>query len=108
MPVEVTSTRYIRPALSECILAYKGRRYWVIEIPQGCVFEGFSKQVADLLVWDGSYGTIIGGANRLNDKKYRCFASVGQGCTCGDATNYRDVASTVAECVDSYIKHCFT
>lgn len=105
---EVISTRYIRPALSECILAYKGRRYWVIEIPEGGVFEGFSKQVADLLVWDGSYGTVIGGANRLSDKKYRCFATVGQGCTCGDATSYRDVASTVAKCVGIYIKHCFT
>ena len=108
MPVFAKHPTYIRPSLSEATAVYKGRRYWVLEIPEGGRVEGFSKQDADFLVWDGVYGTVIGGADRINAAEFRCSAWVGQGCDCRDAISFHDISSAVVACVDSYLKHSFT
>ncbi len=99
---------YVRPDLTNGKAVYKGRRYWVVEInPTGSV-AGISKSDADYIVWDGLYASSIGGAKQITGTRFKCFASIAQGCTCSDATDYKGIASTVVACWDDYFKHCFT
>ena len=51
--------QYIRPDLGKHTLAYKGRRYWVIEIAEGEVFDYRDKSDCDYVLWDGEYGSGI-------------------------------------------------
>jgi hypothetical protein len=99
------TSRYLRPDLTNGTAVYKGLRYWVVQLSAKGPTEGFSKDDADYLVWDGAYGTAIGGAQQITASRFKCESWIGQGCDCSEASDYRGIARTVVSCVDSYLKH---
>ncbi len=50
---------YTRPDLGKNTIAYRGSRYWVIEIAEGEVFDYHDKSDCDYVLWDGEYETGI-------------------------------------------------
>lgn len=51
--------KYTRPDIGNNTIAYKGRRYWVIELAQDGEFDFVGKELADYVLWDCRFsGTI--------------------------------------------------
>jgi hypothetical protein len=51
--------RYSFPEIGDSTLAYKGRRYWIIELSQEAEIVWVTKADADFVMWDGSYNGIL-------------------------------------------------
>jgi hypothetical protein len=55
MPVHKPRPTYQFPDLTGWNVVYKGRRYKVIQLEEGCSFDGWSTDDGDYLMWDGFY-----------------------------------------------------
>jgi hypothetical protein len=51
--------RYTRPELGNHTLAYRGRRYWVVQIAPGERFEYVDDSMGDYAVYDCLYGNVF-------------------------------------------------
>jgi hypothetical protein len=71
-------SRYKPPELDGHKVAFKGRRFWVIEVEEGRDFEHVSKDYADLAIYDAAEQMVIGWALREEGGGFRCGTSAGQ------------------------------
>ena len=62
--------RYKRPELGPHKVAYKGRRYWVIEISETENFHYHSRETAQYAAWDGNAGYCYALINPTKDGKF--------------------------------------
>jgi hypothetical protein len=62
--------RYRRPDIGENSLAYKGRRYWVIELTPNGEFDRMDKSMGDYALWDCLFDAIIATIKLNNDGKF--------------------------------------
>ena len=62
--------RYTRPKLGSHQVAYKGRRYWVIEISETENFNYYSREDYQYAAWDGNGGYCYALINPTKDGKF--------------------------------------
>ena len=94
---------YVRPPISAHKVTYKGRRYWVVEVGDDAGFEGYEKDDADFVVWDGLYGSCLGIIRRTQDSGYvgKIIAHVDCGET--DFATLKEAVAGLAKEYDWYI-----
>ncbi len=51
--------KYTRPELGNNTIAYRGRRYWVIELALDGKIDWAAKSDCDYVLWDGDIGAVI-------------------------------------------------
>jgi hypothetical protein len=71
-------SRYKPPQLDGHKVAFKGKRFWVIEVEEGRDFQHVSKDYADFAIYDTAEKMIIGWALREEDGSFRCGTAAGQ------------------------------
>jgi len=69
---------YKPPDLDGHKVAFKGTRFWVIEIEDGRDFDCISKDMADLAVYDAAERMTIAWATRKEGGGYACGTACGQ------------------------------
>ncbi len=62
--------RYVRPELGNNTIAYKGRRYWLIEIAEGGDFDGWKSPDYGYVLVDCLLGGVIALIANTPDGKY--------------------------------------
>jgi hypothetical protein len=72
------SQRYQPPELNGHKVAYKGMRFWVIEIEEDRPFEWLSKDIADYAIYDKREQDILACALRDQPDGFICTVSLGQ------------------------------
>jgi hypothetical protein len=58
---------YLRPDLGENTIAYKCRRYWIIELAPNGRIDWVSKSDFDYVLWDGDIGAVIAMLNNSDN-----------------------------------------
>jgi len=71
-------TKYEPPALDGHKVAFKGRRFWVIEVEEGRDFDCIGKDTADLAVYDAAERMTIAWATRKAGGGFACGTACGQ------------------------------
>ena len=51
--------KYSRPDIGENTLAYKGRRYWIIELAPGGEFDFVTQELGDYAMYDCLYNGVL-------------------------------------------------
>jgi hypothetical protein len=59
--------KYRRPEIGNNTLAYKGRRYWLIELAPDGKFDFVTKELGDYALWDCLYENVIATVRTKND-----------------------------------------
>ena len=97
--------RYTRPELGPHKVAYKGRRYWVIEISETENFEYISRKDHQYAVWDGTFGAIVAVIDTTKEGKFlgKIIAHVDMAST--EFTSLQDAAQILSDEADRYIDH---
>jgi hypothetical protein len=62
--------KYCRPDIGENSVAYKGRRYWVIELAPNGEFDWMDNSFGEYARWDGLFDAIIATIKLNNDLKF--------------------------------------
>ena len=70
--------RYKPPELSGHNVAFKGRRYWIIEVDEDHPFDWVSTDLGKFAVYDKELSTTIAFASRNRRGGYRCTFTFGQ------------------------------
>jgi hypothetical protein len=69
--------RYVTPDLEGNTLAYRGRRYWLVELSPGGCFQCVDTTVADYVVFDRLYNAPVGCVSRDPDGGFEVWAMMG-------------------------------
>lgn len=69
--------RYVTPDLQGNSLAYRGRRYWVVELAPGCSFQCVDTSVADYVVFDRLDDAPVGRVSRDPDGGFEVSTIMG-------------------------------
>lgn len=64
---------YIIPILGDNKIAYKGRRFWIVELTGQDDFEFISKDEFDYVLYDKLVGCLIATIKRLDGEKVKVF-----------------------------------
>ena len=51
--------KYTRPDIGRNTIAYKGRRYWMIELAKDGKFDFVTKEFGDYVLWDCLFNAVI-------------------------------------------------
>ena len=96
--------RYTRPELGNHTLAYKGRRYWVVQIAPGERFEYADGSMGDYAVYDCLHGNVF--AMVKDDGKGRFLGSIISHVDLGETrfSSLEDAAFSLSMEYDTYIK----
>ena len=69
---------YQPPELDGHKVAFKGRRFWVIELEEGRIFDDRDKELADFAIYDTAEGYTIATASRKDGGGFTFWISFGQ------------------------------
>lgn len=69
--------KYITPDLQGNRLAYRGRRYWLVELAEGGMFQCVDREVADYVVFDRLGNAPIGRVMRAPDGHFEITTIMG-------------------------------
>jgi hypothetical protein len=69
--------RYVTPDLEGNTLAYRGRRYWLVELSPGGCFQCVDTTVADYVVFDRLYDAPVGRVSRDPDGGFEVSTIMG-------------------------------
>ena len=61
--------KYTAPDVGENTVAYKGRRYWVIELAPNGQFEYVDTSMGDYVLWDGDLNGVLGTLRKCKNGK---------------------------------------
>ncbi len=64
---------YIIPILGDNTIAYKGRRFWIVELTGQDDFEFISKDEFDFVLYDKLVGCLIATIKKLDGEKVKVF-----------------------------------
>lgn len=103
---------YVFPDLQSSTLAYKGRRFWIIEIAEGDNFDSTTKEDADYIFYDAQYQAIYGAGLYANISKTDSNTYLVQPTTTHvdmsfEVDSLMDVVKTLPKVMESYLKTCF-
>lgn len=59
--------RYTSPELEGNSLAYRGRRFWVVELAANGSFQGFTEELGEYVVFDRLYNGVAASIRRMDD-----------------------------------------
>jgi hypothetical protein len=96
--------KYHRPDIGNNTLAYKGRRYWVIELAQDGKFDFVTKELGDYVLWDCLFNGVL--ATIKNTKGGGVVGSLMSHVELSYSfRNIEDAAKTLPTYYEGYIKH---
>ena len=83
------------PTLKGHVIAFKGRRFWVIQIDEEHPFGWVTSEFGELAVYDLSCDLILGYASRKANGAYRCTVLHGQSDHCVEVERLQDIGRAV-------------
>jgi hypothetical protein len=92
-----------RPKLNGHKVAYRGRRYWVIEIDDDHPFEYFDASHGEFVIYDRRDAVVIATASRMEGGIYQCRLNSHVEISC-EAQNIKDAVKASANAMDEYQK----
>ena len=96
--------KYITPDLEGNRLAYRGRRYWLVELAGGNSFQCVDKEVADYVVFDRLDNAPIARVTRMSDGTFEISTIM------GFASDYsvtlEEAVKVAASLIDEELKAC--
>ena len=96
--------KYITPDLEGNRLAYRGRRYWLVELADGASFQCVDKEVADYVVFDRLDNAPIARVTRMPDGTLEVATIM------GFASDYsvtlEEAVKVAASLIDEELKAC--
>ncbi|MBD2747782.1 hypothetical protein IC232_13845 [Microvirga sp. BT688] len=69
--------RYTSPKLDGHKVAFRGRRFWIIEVEEGRDFDWISKGMGDVAIYDTADQLTIGSASRKEGGGFICTVMCG-------------------------------
>ena len=96
--------KYITPDLEGNRLAYRGRRYWLVELADGASFQCVDKEEADYVVFDRLDDAPIARVTRIPDGTFEISTIM------GFASDYsvtlEEAVKVAASLIDEELKAC--
>ena len=96
--------KYITPDLEGNRLAYRGRRYWLVELADGALFQCVDKEEADYVVFDRLDDAPIARVTRMPDGTIEISTIM------GFASDYsvtlEEAVKVAASLIDEELKAC--
>jgi hypothetical protein len=87
--------RYQSPEFSGHNIAFKGKRYWIIEVDEDHPFDWVSVDLGQLAVYDKELGTTIAFASKKRRGGYHCTFAFGQNDVSCDVDSIKDIGRVV-------------
>ena len=97
--------KYITPDLKGNRLAYRGRRYWLVELAEGTSFQCIDKEVADYVVFDRLDNAPIARVTRMPDGTFEVATIMGFALY-DTAETLREAVRVAASLIDQELKAC--
>jgi hypothetical protein len=85
-----------KPKLGGYKVAFKGKRYWIIEVDENHPFDWVSADLGELAVYDKELGATLGFASKKRRGGYLCTYLFGQHEGYCDADSIKDIGRVVA------------
>ncbi|MCA9423293.1 MAG: hypothetical protein KC592_19900 [Nitrospira sp.] len=103
---------YTFPNLKNSSLAYKGRRFWIIEIAEGDNFDSITKEDADYIFYDAQYQAIYGAGlyakiSKTDSNKFLVQPTTTHVDMSFEVDTLRNVVKTLPKVMESYLQTCF-
>lgn len=98
--------KYIPPEVGDNKVAYKGKRYWIVEFTGDCKIDGFGKDDCQFVMYDKERGAILAYID-LENGEYRATLAWGIDDFTRNFDSLKKAVKGVVDMDSYYAKHCF-
>src|SRR3954449_4727747 len=88
-------SRYKPPELTGHKVAFKGRRWWIIEVDEEHPFDWVTSELGSFAIYDKAEGSVVGCASRAERGTYECQFPSGQYIFECEAASIKDIGKAI-------------